>query len=673
MKSFGSMQSVASRKTKNVFLVGFAFAAAVSASSGAFAQEGPGGGGGGGGLNALPTNCTGTATGNVSNIGTLGGSAGAVSSTIAGVIGNINTAFLTQQGSAFVSAPANPAPDQPGGGVWSRAIGGEVTVKSTTTNTGVFTSAGAFGGTLNDKCSNSLHQNFAGIQVGADIARLNWNGWNFHLGSTAGFLGSSASDNNGLRTGIEVPFFGTYLVATYGRFFADVLVRQDFYNLSVDNPNFNLLSQPIGAHGLSVSTSLGYNFALANNWFIEPSAGFVWSNTKVDSFNSAVPNGLGQTIGGTTSFSDVKSEVGRLSVRVGTTISTSKVIYQPFAAASVFHEFAGDVQSSFAFCPTCVFVAGVPAAFTQPSATSRVGTYGQYSLGLAAQIVNTGWLGFVRADYRNGDKIDGYTGNVGLRYQFTPDAIASAMPSKAPAMNPVFGTSNWSGVYIGGFFGGAYGRTDVAFVNAPTPTSSSPYVFGPLGGFELGYNYQVNNWVFGLEGDFGGASLRGGRTCGNDDGTGNVTGFNSFYQTCNDRMNWMGTLAARLGYASGRTLYYVKAGGAVADGRVKIDCVDGIYNYCNNPAGFIYPGVNSNGTDTTQTSRNRYGWTLGFGTEFDLGKNWSAKTEYDYIDFGKYTQLASDGATLLSNRSSISQVKIGVNYRFGAGPVVARY
>ncbi|MES1149423.1 MAG: hypothetical protein ABUL53_09585, partial [Bradyrhizobium guangdongense] len=54
----------------------------------------------------------------------------AAASAISAAIGNVNTAFLTQQGSAFVSAPPNPAPDQPGGGVWARAIGGEVTVKS---------------------------------------------------------------------------------------------------------------------------------------------------------------------------------------------------------------------------------------------------------------------------------------------------------------------------------------------------------------------------------------------------------------------------------------------------------------------------------------------------------------------------------------------------------------
>ncbi len=67
------------------------------------------------------------------------------------------------------------------------------------------------------------------------------------------------------------------------------------------------------------------------------------------------------------------------------------------------------------------------------------------------------------------------------------------------------------------------------------------------------------------------------------------------------------------------------------------------------------------------------GWTIGYGTEFDLGKNWSAKAEYDYISFGGRTALASDGTTFLSDRADISQVKVGVNYRFAPSAVVARY
>jgi opacity protein-like surface antigen len=71
-------------------------------------------------------------------------------------------------------------------------------------------------------------------------------------------------------------------------------------------------------------------------------------------------------------------------------------------------------------------------------------------------------------------------------------------------------------------------------------------------------------------------------------------------------------------------------------------------------------------------SSSRTGWTIGYGAEFDLGKNWSARAEYDYIDFGRKTNVASDG-TVISDHPTTSQAKIGLNYRFAPGAVVAKY
>ena len=64
---------------------------------------------------------------------------------MSGAIGNANTMFLTQQGSAFVSAPGDPPPNQPGGGVWGRAVGGQVNLKSTSTSSGAFLIPGSPG------------------------------------------------------------------------------------------------------------------------------------------------------------------------------------------------------------------------------------------------------------------------------------------------------------------------------------------------------------------------------------------------------------------------------------------------------------------------------------------------------------------------------------------------
>jgi opacity protein-like surface antigen len=668
------------RVRKNKIVASAAFIVLLTASTGAVAQVPPPPPPATPNCNFVQT----PAVGGVLNLHTLAAPASSVAGSLSGAIGNMNTIFLTQQGSAFVSAPPDPAPDQPGGGVWARAVGGEVNLKSTSTSNGAIIIPANPGQntSISTTCANNQNTNFAGVQVGQDIARLNWGGWNVHLGTTAGYVSSGSTDSvSGFQTNFEVPFFGTYLVATHGRFFSDIMVREEFYNMRLNDPTLGYFNQPAGARGVSVAVSAGYNFDLGQNWFLEPSAGFIASKTHVDSFNSGgtIPPG----IAGTNSVNDINSDIGRLSLRAGKTIVSGNMIWQPFGSVSVFHEFAGPVTSSFVSInavqtnnpplPPGTF----PATFTQTTSTTRVGTYGQYSLGLAAQVANTGWLGFVRVDYRNGDNINGWTGNGGIRYQFTPDMIAAVMPTKAPvkARGAVLTPVNWTGFYAGGFFGVDYGTTDNRFVGSPGPDGSKIWSVGALGGGEVGYNYQVNKWVFGVEGDIGGANIKGGRTCGAETGIDPVThfliagAFSPAFFACTDKMNWVATATARVGYAYERTLFYVKAGAAFTNDRMTANCIvaaPGGNPPCTNQAGVAIA--------TFGASSNRAGFTIGYGTEFDLGHNWSAKAEYDYIDFGRKTMLASDGTTFLSDHPTTSQVKIGVNYHFsGPGVVVAKY
>jgi opacity protein-like surface antigen len=673
--------SVRPNARKGRILAGFAFAMAISTGSGAFAQ-------------CAPTLSGPGAPFFGAQLGTAAAAGGAAAGAFAGALGNMSTAFLSQQGSAFVSAPGDPKPDQPGGGVWIRGVGGEVSNKFSSNSTGTITSAASGvvpAGALNTQatvtnCAGSVHETFAGLQVGQDIAKLNvGGGWNVHLGTTAGYLSSHATASTGATSDFQVPFLGTYAVATHGRFFADIMVREEFYSANLTDTTVGLYGQQVGARGTSVAVSGGYNFALANNWFIEPSAGFIWSRTNVDSFNISGGPG-GQGIVSTFNSAPIDSEIGRLSVRAGTTISSGNMIWQPFGSVSVFHEFAGNVTSTAASLPNGAF-GFVPPAFVVPitltgtNSTTRVGTYGQYSLGLAAQVANTGWLGFVRVDYRNGNNIEGWTGNAGLRYQFTPEMIAAVMPTKAPvkAMGTVIPPTNWTGFYVGGFLGMAAGKTDIWFVGDPAGAGTNPRVLGALGGGQVGYNYQVNQWVFGAEGDIGAANLHGAKTCGipnGRDANGVQVAFAPAYLNCQNVVNWMATAAARVGYAWGRTLFYVKAGGAWADDNVNVTCIFGPNNGLVTPFGVLGPCRNQLGAVTNGfgTSGRRAGLMLGYGTEFDLGKNWSAKAEYDYIDFGTRTALANDGVTTLRDSGAISQVKIGVNYRFsGPGAVIAKY
>ena len=196
-------------------------------------------------------------------------------------------------------------------------------LSSTSSSVGLSTQGGAVINTATTNCNNQQRQTFAGAQVGADIARLNYAGWNLHLGTTAGYLGSRTTDNAGFGNDFEVPFWGTYFVATKGRFFADLMVRQEFYNINLNNPALAFSNQPVGAHGYSISASTGYNFDLGQGWFIEPSAGFIYSKTSVDSFTAPGVAGANFTgITGVIQTDDVTSQIGRASVRVGKAIAT---------------------------------------------------------------------------------------------------------------------------------------------------------------------------------------------------------------------------------------------------------------------------------------------------------------------------------------------------------------
>src|SRR5215468_5825236 len=199
-----------------------------------------------------------------------------------------NTAFLTQS-SAFIGSPANPQPDQQGGGVWARGVGGHLST-STTSTAGNIGFGGPVSGNIN--CSTRTLEDFAGVQIGTDFARLNVNGWNLHAGSTIGYLGSKTRDATpgldppaSFRDSLQIPFVGVYGAASYGGFLVDGQVRGDFFQNDISDDSHGLSGHHFDARGISLTGNVAYNQKLGNHWFVEPSAGIVWSRTYVDPLN----------------------------------------------------------------------------------------------------------------------------------------------------------------------------------------------------------------------------------------------------------------------------------------------------------------------------------------------------------------------------------------------------
>ena len=66
---------------------------------------------------------------------------------------------------------------------------------------------------------------------------------------------------------------------------------------------------------------------------------------------------------------------------------------------------------------------------------------------------------------------------------------------------------------------------------------------------------------------------------------------------------------------------------------------------------------------------------VGGGFEQALNSNWSLKAEYNYSHFGTDTVALCNGLGCddFSIKQHVHLVKVGINYRFGGSPVVARY
>ena len=158
---------------------------------------------------------------------------------------------------------------------------------------------------------------------------------------------------------------------------------------------------------------------------------------------------------------------------------------------------------------------------------------------------------------------------------------------------------------------------------------SAPATFDTSGGLvggTLGYNYQMGQAVFGLEGDIDWSNIRGSATCG------------VCTDSCETRNNWLGTARGRIGYAFDRFMPYVTGGAAFGD---------------------IKTAVAGVGQRTTTKA----GWTVGGGLEAAIAGPWTAKVEYLYVDLGK-----AAAARVLRRPTDVdfntNIVRAGLNYRF---------
>jgi hypothetical protein len=331
------------------------------------------------------------------------GAAAAPGASVMAALSSIDTSFH-QSTAPFVVSPPSQDADQWTGGVWTRATAGQTTTKSTAFE--------SFGGT---SAALRVKTNFDAYEVGVDTGILNFGntGWNGHFGVMAGAVTATANEllsGSGTSVKFDIPFAGVYGVMTRGPFFMDLEGRHDWVDTRVTNVTANLNDARLKGHADSLSGSAGYHFDLVDHWFIEPTAGFGWSQTQFDPLATNL-NQTGQGIAaGTVTFDSLSSFLVHGGARIGTSFVVSDTLaLQPFGTLSAWRELAGQSNATFA-----------NSGVSDPLTLSRVGTFYQGGVGLSAQVLNTGFVGFARGDIRWGDNLNGMSLVGGLRYTFGP-------------------------------------------------------------------------------------------------------------------------------------------------------------------------------------------------------------------------------------------------------------
>ena len=235
-------------------------------------------------------------------------------------------------------------------------------------------------------------------------------------------------------------------------------------------------------------------------------------------------------------------------------------------------------------------------------------------------------------------------------------SVAADLPIRgpfymAPVAAPIF---DWSGFYLGAHAGYGRGKYDIDTATVVggvvVDTASNSFALdGWLSGGQIGFNWQVDQLVLGIEGDMSWSNI-GGDFQYDPLRPAAIAGAD---------INWLATLRGRIGVAYDRTLLY--ATGGLARGK---------------DLGFANSVIVTG--DRASASGTRTGWAAGGGLEHALTDNLSIKAEYLYVDLGddRRESAASTfppGLVLRADSNiDLHIIRAGLNYRFASDTAMMR-
>lgn len=396
---------------------------------------------------------------------------------------------------------------------------------------------------------------------------------------------------------------------------------------------------PFGAIG---GGQIGYNWQVNSTWLLGiesdiQASGETTNRTCMLSCSATLSGNLSQKIDW---FGTTRARVGLVSGPV-LGYFTGGVAYGHYST-SVTETAGGTPIASFTSGRTSVgwtYGSGVEASLGG-NWTGKI-EYLYVDLGNRSDLFRT----FAGAPQSINTRIHDNIFRAGVNYRFGGAGLTVTPP-----------TANWAGFYLGVNVGSLTGRDPSSLVSTTGFADQFHLVpDGYAGGGQIGYNWQAGAWVFGLETDFQGAFSRDKDAC---------IGFCIPATTVgiDQRLPWYGTVRGRLGYSLGSTLFYGTGGFA--------------YGHTRTVLTELVPPAAA----TITIDRNRGGWAAGAGIETPLnffgffGPNWTAKSEYLYVDLGRTSDsFAVLGSTqTFSTRTQEHIFRGGINYHFNA-PTQARY
>lgn len=236
-------------------------------------------------------------------------------------------------------------------------------------------------------------------------------------------------------------------------------------------------------------------------------------------------------------------------------------------------------------------------------------------------------------------------------------ALATLMiePCFAGAMGPIEVRDSWTGLYLGGQLGEAWAYqhlrkelpTGTRIGNARNNNASF------LGGAYAGLNWQINDFLVGVEGDANATNINYYANCLRQNaGVGNPSPGACFPATYDFNLNsqWQAAARGRIGWIWRNTLFYVAGGVAFTD-------LKSTYTTVAN-----YAPLGSVAFKDTLT-----GSTAGVGVEYKFNYHWIARAEYRYDNYGNTRHFITTGGGfwnqfVVENYIKDNSFRVGLSY-----------